>query len=329
MTVKAGCVFCAIVAGQAPATVVREWEDAIAIKPRSGGVTEGHLLVIPRTHVADVGIDPAVSAATMARAAELTAELPAANVITSRGVEATQSVFHLHVHVVPRAPGDGLPLPWATHHADRAASVTANAVGPHWTLTEMPPNVHLVCAREPIPDGPKVFLAGPTPDRTMPVPSWRPHAIATMAEQWTGPELLIVLSPESRGRVRTGRYEDQVGWETEARAAANAILFWVPRDLKTLPAMTTNVEFGLDVSTGRVVLGCPPGCPNPERNRYLIYVAHRHGVPVRATLADTVTAALAVVQKRIPASPERPDPQGRERRSGAEATHPQVHSLGC
>ena len=46
------CVFCRIVAGTEPATVVREWEDAIAFSPRHP-VTPGHLLVVPRTHVAD------------------------------------------------------------------------------------------------------------------------------------------------------------------------------------------------------------------------------------------------------------------------------------
>ncbi|MFD5564972.1 HIT family protein [Kitasatospora griseola] len=113
------CVFCAIAAGTAPAVVVCEWPDAIAIRPRSGGVNPGHLLVIPRAHVADVGSDPVVSAAVMARAAELAADLPAANVITSKGSAATQTVFHLHIHVVPRADGDGLPLPWTPQHTAR------------------------------------------------------------------------------------------------------------------------------------------------------------------------------------------------------------------
>jgi len=106
------CVFCGIVAGQAPAAVVRAWPDAIAIRPRSGGVAAGHVLVIPRRHVADVGEDPAVSAATARRAAELARELGDVNVITSRGAAATQTVFHLHIHVVPRREGDGLALPW-------------------------------------------------------------------------------------------------------------------------------------------------------------------------------------------------------------------------
>ncbi|MGW4381089.1 HIT family protein [Kitasatospora sp. NPDC004531] len=113
------CVFCAIVAGTASAAVVHEWPDAIAIRPRSGGVHPGHLLVIPRVHVADVGADPVVSAAVMARAAELAATLPAANVITSKGTAATATVFHLHIHVVPRADGDDLPLPWTPQHTAR------------------------------------------------------------------------------------------------------------------------------------------------------------------------------------------------------------------
>jgi histidine triad (HIT) family protein len=106
------CPFCKIAAGDEPATIVREWHDAIAIRPRGGGVNASHTLVIPRVHVADAGENPAVTAAVMARAAELMAERPAANLITSKGRDATQSVFHLHVHVITREAGDGLPLPW-------------------------------------------------------------------------------------------------------------------------------------------------------------------------------------------------------------------------
>ncbi|WP_331734692.1 MULTISPECIES: nucleoside 2-deoxyribosyltransferase domain-containing protein [unclassified Streptomyces] len=155
-------------------------------------------------------------------------------------------------------------------------------------------------AREPLPANPSVFLAGPTPDKSTPVPSWRPDAVRALAEQWTGDRPLTVLSPESRHGLRADRYETQVDWETEARAAATAILFWIPRDLHTMPGMTTNVEFGLDAPTGRAVLGCPPDCPNPERNRYLIYVARRLGVPVCTTLTDTAAAALALLTAKRP-----------------------------
>ncbi|MEU3792212.1 HIT domain-containing protein [Streptomyces fructofermentans] len=111
----APCVFCDIIAGRAPAEVVHEWDDVLAIVPLNP-VTEGHLLVIPKVHVVDFGHDPRISAATMRRAAELAAE-QWCNVITSRGRVATQTVFHLHVHIVPRREGDGLALPWTAQSA--------------------------------------------------------------------------------------------------------------------------------------------------------------------------------------------------------------------
>lgn len=140
-----GCVFCRIVAGEAPAAVVRRWRaprgslrrwlallrgtrrwgEVIAIRPRRGGCTAGHLLVIPRQHVADVGIDRHISARTMACAAEFAGELEACNIIASRGSAATQTMFHLHIHVVPRAAGDELPLPWAPQQAVQRAGAQA------------------------------------------------------------------------------------------------------------------------------------------------------------------------------------------------------------
>lgn len=164
--------------------------------------------------------------------------------------------------------------------------------------------VRLVMAREPLPAGPAVFLAGPTPDEAAPVPSWWPAAVEALAAQWTGDQPLTVLTPESRNGVRAERYEHQVDWETAARAHATAILFWIPRDMRTMPGMTTNVEFGLDVTNGRAVLGCLADCPNPERNRYLIYVARRHGVPVCTTLTATAAAALTLLHRATPVPPD-------------------------
>jgi histidine triad (HIT) family protein len=105
------CPFCKIIARQAPAIFVNTWSDAIAIRPLRP-VTPGHVLVIPMRHVRDAGVDPVITGLTMRRAAELMAKLPHANLITSRGDLATQTVFHLHVHVIPRVAGDGLHLPW-------------------------------------------------------------------------------------------------------------------------------------------------------------------------------------------------------------------------
>ncbi|MCU7820557.1 nucleoside 2-deoxyribosyltransferase domain-containing protein [Kitasatospora sp. DSM 101779] len=170
--------------------------------------------------------------------------------------------------------------------------------------------IRLVWAREEIPDGPSVFLAGPTP-RAAEVASWRPQAVDLIAARWTGPKPLTVLLPEDRDGFRAVDYDHQFAWETAGRAAATAILFWIPRDLRTLPGFTTNVEFGHDVTTGRTVLGCPPDCPDPGRNRYLVHLARHYGAPVRETLPETVAAALALVTGAAAAG--RP---GDERRQG-------------
>ena len=163
-------------------------------------------------------------------------------------------------------------------------------------MPEQRENLTLVYARDPLPPGNSVFLAGPTP-RSDDVPSWRPDAVNELAAQWRGPGRLAVLLPEPPSGQRWPYYDDQAEWETVARAAASAILFWIPRDLRTLPGFTTNVEFGLDVTTGRAVLGCPPDCPDADKNRYLIWLAHRHGVPVTGTLPATVTAALDLITR--------------------------------
>ncbi|MFE2967545.1 HIT family protein [Streptomyces sp. NPDC059340] len=106
------CPFCEIVAGRAPATIIRAWPKVLAIVPLNP-VVEGHILVIPKLHVRDFVEAPMTAAETMRRASDLAADLDCPmNLITSKGREATQSVFHLHLHLVPRAEGDGLALPW-------------------------------------------------------------------------------------------------------------------------------------------------------------------------------------------------------------------------
>jgi histidine triad (HIT) family protein len=105
------CVFCDIVAGQAPATVVAASDAAVAIVPLDP-VVDGHVIVLPRHHVAYATTDPELTGEVMTLAATFAQRHHAANLITSIGHEATQTVFHLHIHVVPRHEGDGLCLPW-------------------------------------------------------------------------------------------------------------------------------------------------------------------------------------------------------------------------
>ena len=87
-------------------------------------VTAGHRLFVPRLHLADALTNPAMTGrvyayATRWAAARITGAL---NLITSRGADATQTVFHLHVHLVPRTAGDGLALPWTGQENPRPSS---------------------------------------------------------------------------------------------------------------------------------------------------------------------------------------------------------------
>lgn len=106
---KKECVFCEIIAGRSPAKMVYEWEDTVAFHPLRP-VTVGHMLIVPKRHVTDFIEDPDVTALTMRRAAEYAHG--ECNLVTSAGPSATQTQFHLHVHIVPRKPNDGMALPW-------------------------------------------------------------------------------------------------------------------------------------------------------------------------------------------------------------------------
>jgi histidine triad (HIT) family protein len=106
------CVFCRIVAGQEPATFMRRWPNAVAIKPLNP-VTVGHTLVIPRRHVPDFASNSLITAVVVNHASSYAREIGGSwNLITSAGRPATQTVMHLHVHLVPRHVDDGLALPW-------------------------------------------------------------------------------------------------------------------------------------------------------------------------------------------------------------------------
>lgn len=114
-----------------------------------------------------------------------------------------------------------------------------------------------VYSNQKIPDlsvKPSIFLAGPTP-RSLDVPSWRPDALRILKEtDFHG----YVLVPEHQVRSEKSDYTDQVEWEWEGLENAKAIAFWVPRQLQTMPAFTTNVEFGSYIRSPRSTYGRPP-----------------------------------------------------------------------
>jgi histidine triad (HIT) family protein len=118
------CIFCKIVAGELPATIVGEDERTISFMDIAPA-TRGHVLVIPREHSADLlSVEPAdltaVSLAAQRLAGLQTQRLGAdgVNLLNACGVVAFQTVFHFHVHVIPRYDGDGLRLPWTPAPGD-------------------------------------------------------------------------------------------------------------------------------------------------------------------------------------------------------------------
>lgn len=136
-----------------------------------------------------------------------------------------------------------------------------------------------------------IFLAGPTP-RSADVSSWRPEALALLRDklQFEG----TVFVPESPdGRPHT-EYDHQVSWEWEALNQATVVVFWVPREKATMPAFTTNVEFGFLVASGKLVLGAPP---HAEKMGYLRALAARYSVPVFDSLEGVLTEAVARTQQ--------------------------------
>jgi histidine triad (HIT) family protein len=126
------CIFCKIVVGGLPATIVDEDERTVAFMDINPA-TRGHALVVPRRHAQDLlSIDPEDLCATAATAQRLAGRMSerlgaaGVNVLNSCGAAAWQTVFHFHLHVIPRYVGDPLRLPW-TPTAGDASEIAATA----------------------------------------------------------------------------------------------------------------------------------------------------------------------------------------------------------
>lgn len=120
----ADCIFCAIIAGEAPSTQVYEDERVLAFMDLFPGA-RGHCLVVPRAHARDLSDVPdddlaacLHAARTLAGRAVSALGADGVNLYNCMGAAAGQTVFHFHVHVIPRYTGDGFRVPWPVVPAD-------------------------------------------------------------------------------------------------------------------------------------------------------------------------------------------------------------------
>jgi histidine triad (HIT) family protein len=130
---ESDCIFCKIIAGDLPGQIVDQDERTVAFMDISPA-TRGHALVVPRRHARDLlEIEPDELAATMLAAQRLARRIherlgaDGVNLLNSCGRAAWQTVFHFHVHVIPRYADDPLRLPWvpAQGDAEEIAAVAA------------------------------------------------------------------------------------------------------------------------------------------------------------------------------------------------------------
>jgi histidine triad (HIT) family protein len=127
------CIFCRIIAGDLPSTQIHADDGIVAIMDINPA-TLGHALVMPRRHADDIhDIDAGDLARCMAVAKDLAGravrELGAdgVTIMQSNGAAAWQTVFHYHVHVIPRYDRDPLVLPWVPKPGDPAEIAEATA----------------------------------------------------------------------------------------------------------------------------------------------------------------------------------------------------------
>ena len=121
------CIFCKIIAGEIPSFKLYEDDESLAFMDINPAA-EGHSLVIPKEHAADVHAvsDAAISAAVrtakkVASAIEKTLSPDGINLVQCNGAAAAQSIFHFHMHVLPRREGDDLKLNWGLKPGDMEA----------------------------------------------------------------------------------------------------------------------------------------------------------------------------------------------------------------
>jgi histidine triad (HIT) family protein len=127
------CIFCKIVAGELPSQIVDQDERTIAFMDISPA-TRGHALVVPRRHSRDLleietdDLQATIDAAQrLARRVQARLGAGGINLLNSCGSAAWQTVFHFHIHVIPRYEDDPLRLPWTPSPGDSGEIAEAAA----------------------------------------------------------------------------------------------------------------------------------------------------------------------------------------------------------
>ena len=131
------CIFCKIIAGEIPSATIYENDEFKVILDRfpSG---EGHALILPKNHVPNVfEIDPAQAGRAYALAAKLARSMKEVlgftdmNILQNNGPIAGQTVFHFHIHLIPRYENDGQTINWkqTSPTAEELAAVKEEILG--------------------------------------------------------------------------------------------------------------------------------------------------------------------------------------------------------
>lgn len=128
------CIFCKIIAGEIPSATVYEDDDVKAILDVNPAA-KGHVIVLPKTHaenifsIPDEDLKKAICVAKkIATALKKTYNCDGVNILQNNGEAAGQSVFHLHIHVIPRFEGDTVNMKWTPGEMPDDMAETAEAI---------------------------------------------------------------------------------------------------------------------------------------------------------------------------------------------------------
>ncbi|MCC8028826.1 MAG: HIT family protein [Lachnospiraceae bacterium] len=129
------CIFCKLACGDIPANVIYE-DKLFTVIPDASPATRGHALILPKTHAANIYELPdeyasGVFVLAKKMAAHMTEVLKCDgfNVVQNNGEVAGQTVFHFHMHLIPRWAGDGNEEKLGWNHADLSADQIAETAG--------------------------------------------------------------------------------------------------------------------------------------------------------------------------------------------------------